>query len=473
MADRYGEIVNFLNWLSSTYGVNSDIVRDFRKKFQEENLNIEFPPKKSGWAWSDYNWDAIYQNYIGSRINLASDIPPWEQVGMNESSFSRTYPELYKQVNNYVVEQAQNQEPVTDTSIQNIYGYSDDELAQMSSQLGITPDELKKQILQTNLGVQGAEDTGLTSWQKAQLAQADADRQAALDKAKYESDLARTQGWVNQSLQRLTAPTTTQQSQEQQAQYAAIYDKAIADMKASLSPTDFAQKYILDQVKNPYKVDTKVDPKAALEEIKGTKTYIQGELKYLENQINDLSNPLLKNEQTDNLINTYKNQLAQLDRQEAWLKSGKFAGAGMWLNKIAEQIGGSESYATAQQTLSDYMNNRLDTSTMTNEQKGMLEAAKVEAQGGYGVAPKQPELQLPSWLQGSIQGSPTSIKGKNWKEAITPSAQKFGSWIPTQQNIWGSYVQASGGNTSDLLTQMQSMLPSQYKTAGWNRAFQI
>jgi len=233
-------------------------------------------------------------------------------------------------------------------------------------------------------------------------------------------------------------------------------------MKASLEPTDFAQKYILDQQKNPYKTDTtSVDPKEALEEIKGQRAYIQSELKYLNSQLNDLSNgAVLKNAQTDMLVSTYEHQLAELDRQEGFIKGGQFAGAYNFVNQIGQQIGGSDPYATALKTVFDWVNQGSPTEGLSVDQQNILRAAATEMQiGGYAAPVKQPKLKLPSWLQSSIAGSPTSIKGLDWKEAITPSAQIVAGWNPTQQKIWGSYVKASGGNTSDLVSNMQNMLP--------------
>jgi len=68
---------------------------------------------------------------------------PWEQIGMTEREFAKKYPAQYRQVLDFAEQQATTTPettPTTDTKT--IYGYADEELSQMSAQLGITVDEL-------------------------------------------------------------------------------------------------------------------------------------------------------------------------------------------------------------------------------------------------------------------------------------------------------------------------------------------
>ncbi len=369
--------------------------------------------------------------------------------------------------------------------------YTDQQITDMAKATGKTEDEIKTIIANNELGINIEDTSELTAWQKAQLAQSNLDRQAQFDLERQRFNQETTTNWQRATLDRINEAGIDREKLKTE-ENARLYQQVIDDLRSELNPTDFAQKYILDikEKENPYIVQPR-NEEEMLAKYEGDKNYLKSELKYLNQQLNDLSSPLLQNEQTMMIKNTLESAINQLDINIAAVKSGTGTPIPYtYVEKIADlfksgQIGGfsgGQSLAgdltygaggAAFQLIRKYQANPNDPelANLGQENINLLNAAVSELYTPKEI--KQPSLEIPSWLRGSIAGSPTSIQGTKWGEAITPSAQTINTWNPTQSNIWSSYVKASGGNTGDLLTQMSNMLPKEYKTASWRTASQI
>ena len=426
----------------------------------------------------------------GTSITLGADKSPWEQAGLTEDVFKSKYPTQYQQVSDWVKTQKPTTPgtlpPTTDTSL--LYGgLSTAEIEESASLQGITPQQWKTNWLNKEFP-QEKDTTKLTAWEEAQLNQSNLDRQAALDKVRSEEG----KSWIDLALQRVSTPLPDPQAETKKNQ--AIYQQVINELRAELNPTDFAQKYILDikEKDNPYVVRD-ITGEERLQVIKGEREYIKGEKKYLKDRMANQSDPLLSDTKTTDLMNTYDAILSGLDRQELDIKGATYGGAaGMtgntYLERLAEKfqegvIGGftpeigqtfptGSPYESAQKLLDKYIlnPNSPEFQNLTQEEKNLLQTAYTTS---LPQSKTESTLYIPEWLRKSISGSPRSIKGLNWQEAITPSGQTFFGWNPTQQSIWSSYVKASGGSANDLIAHMQTMLPSKYSTASWRTASQI
>jgi hypothetical protein len=398
---------------------------------------------------------------------LNQTTPPWEQLGMTEEDFATQFPNEYKQTQDWYTQQVTTP-TTTDTSL--LYdGLSTTEINEAANLQGITVDQWKQNWINKNYPIP-TDKTSLSAWEQAQLNETVTQRQSDVELTKWKAQFGLAQDWATAEKARIMQSPEDVTKTKSEA-----YQTAIDEIRASLEPTDWAQKYILDikEKQNPYVTKNMTDEEW-LNKIKGQRDYLKGELKYLQDRMGDESDPLLRTQGTTDLENTIKTYISSLDTTEQAVKSKSWLPEGGSLNTLAQlfqsgKIGGFSatpglnftggSYNAAENLLNQYLSG--DNPELTNlspEVRNLLQSAAQEQWLKQKPTP-EPTLNIPTWLQSSISGNPSYIQGLNFNPAITPSPQTMTGWNPTQQSVWGSYVKASGGRTEDLLSQMQSMLP--------------
>lgn len=346
-----------------------------------------------------------------------------------------------------------------------IYGYSDEDIAKMASDLGVTSQEVRRRLAEGTVGA--GQDTGeITPWQQAQL-----------DFQKQQFEWGKTQAEIEAQNKRNELWTANQQAQEaqfwsgmanKQAQAGidqnAIYEKAYEDarqsMLSSLSPTDWVQKYQVTNMTNPY---TKSEPgtREQVDTMIQERRDISDAIKEMESQANDPNNPAT--------LETMKNALAYLKSERDRLgsdimgfKLGQIGGLSE-VKRVADTVG--TSYWDALNKSITYAQNpdSPEFADMSMEEK---QAIGIAART-FMVAPakvEEPTLNIPDWLQPAIgAGTTTKVTGVNatkWPSPVTPSGQYWNKLTPTQQAMFGSYATAQGSqNPNDLVSQMRMQTP--------------
>jgi hypothetical protein len=371
--------------------------------------------------------------------------------------------------------------------------YTDEQITQMALDSGLTEEEVRRQLAFNTAGLKTTADSSISPDTQAQIdyarEQSDQDRRnqlLATQKAGAEQSSASTWQSINNAQQEWSQGTSASQKQRQQELNDA-YEQARADMVASLNPTDWVQKHLISNKPNPYTLPETLNTVTSDEDkalnLKESISFYSSQVKALEEQINDVNNPLLQKD-SQQMMDYLKGNLQNAKQQQADLQAGKVGSQAM--KNLMESTG--MSFNSALRTTLDYSTNPNDPKyqNLSMQEKQALSYAALDAgYAGYGSdsggsVKKEPELDIPDWLRPSIGGgNVASVKGTDvtkWAQPVTPSGQLWNQWNPTQKEMYSSYAKGQGSQRpDDLVSQMQMQTPrninfgNYWKSARGNR----
>jgi hypothetical protein len=397
-----------------------------------------------------------YNNWLTSIVptgefTIKTDTTPWGEMGITEEEFLSIFPDAYKEVSDYYTSQQEGE--TTDDALVN---------AELQSLL----DEAK--LEQESFDWSKEQDI----WQRAQtekelnlaLAQNQNERQQA--------DWAR-QTALSQQIAQTINERIAARSQGLPENLQAEFEKMREDILSSLEPTDWAQKWVVNNYENPY-VTQPENPTQAQEDyinqLTSEKSFYESELERLQSKLDDPYNPLYLDQTTLNSMTMLKNKIEGLQRNIDASTLGadvpKYSGIG----QVMQNFGWD--YTTALQVIQDYaasgdLSKWGQIPELTPQQKIALDEAATQWKGDTQAMNKQNvnNLNIPTWLQPMLAGNASQVSWNpktqtgNWAEAITPSGQMWGQLNPTQKSLWGSYLSTSGQSAEDLQSQMEQQLP--------------
>jgi hypothetical protein len=455
----------FITWIAGTYGekVAEQYLSDRQRKW------FSYPPK-SGFVgdYGRYEWGKLYDLFnveVSPKTTTPSGtVPltdttggttPWEKLKLDEKTYASKYPSEYQ---NYLWQQ---------TAIQ----------------YGVPFETVRKSALDTlglgttsNKGISDEYQAGL-AWEKEKfgmqqdLANQDYNRQILGKQMEDSSAYAAT---VWKGIQENNPLNEYREDIKQQ-----LYDEFERGKKAaedSLEPADFVGRYLTKSVKNPNnpprQTNALEDSSKQLEQLKVQKDYYTEQLKALNKNIKDPENPTYMDTNTKTLLSFVKAQIKDAEDRISTLNLSNSGAITPAVQRLMDKNPGS-SYMDIMQAASEYMNNPGAEGTVKGQKLPAYEGLDMETKqllGAVGgelyyepyVEPKEPELDIPDWLQPMVEGEPTSVKGtdvKKWASAITPSGQGWNRLAPTQKNMFASYADKTGRTAEDLYSSMQMQLP--------------
>jgi hypothetical protein len=295
-------------------------------------------------------------------------------------------------------------------------------------------------------------------------------------KSLWESNAANTWQAINQSAQDWYLGTTAGQKANQQ-QLEQAFEQAKTDLLDTLKPSDWVSRWLVTNKKNPWSKATSVGEQSTnetLQDYQEEEKFYAKQIKAIQEQINDPNNPLLQKD-AQPMMDYLKANLDNAKQKQLDIQAGSYAGTSM--KNLMDTTG--MSYSTALKTALDYANNpeKPEYSNLSMEERQSLSYAAMDA--GYGqesATPSAPKLDIPTWMQGTIEGTPSYVSGTDtskWAKSITPSSQQWNTWSPTQQSMWGNYTYQTGGEESvnDLVASMETQRPQALRLGKTQKAF--